>query len=192
MPPRTLATAAALVLAAAVSVSPTPARGDVTLDAASLNELLAGMAPERVQVDLLGGRAVSIELHEMKVTGFDPAAGANGEILTSVRVKIPELGLDLPVNPRLSVQLKQDAGAARSCYLKFEKVMLALPLTGSVDVAPLLPVLPVMSEAAWMIDAARGKVRVKPSLIDARTGATNLRLGFDLAVTSAPDERASN
>ena len=189
MTPRRFAMAAALVLAA--TLSPTLARVDVTLDAASLNELLAKMAPEKVQVDLMGGRAVTIELHDMKVEGFDPAAGTAGEILTSVRVKIPELGLDVPVSPRLSVQIRQDEGATRSCYLKFEKVQLQLPLTGAVDVAPLLPVLPVMSETAWMVDAARGKVRVKPSLIEARTGAKNLRLGFDLAVTMAPDERAA-
>ena len=186
---RTRRLAAALVLFAAATAA--VARVDVTLDAASLNELLAGMAPEQVQVDLIAGRKVTIELHDMKVEGFDPTAGSNGEILTSVRVKIPELGIDTPVTPRLSVQMRQGDGATRSCYLKFEKVPLQLPLTGSVDVAPLLPTLPIMSETAWMVDAARGKVRVKPSLIEARTGAKFLKLGFDLDVTTAPDERAS-
>jgi hypothetical protein len=184
-----------LVLAAVVAasaLSPVAARVDVTLDAASLNALLAGMAPEQVQVDLVAGRKVTIELHDLKVEGFDPAAGSNGEILTSVRVKIPELNLDVPVSPRLSVQMRQGEGSMRSCYLKFEKVPLQLPLTGAVDVAPLLPTLPVMTEAAWLIDAARGKVRVKPALIDARTAAKHLRLGFDLKVTAAGDERASN
>ena len=184
-----------LVLAAAVAatsaLSPVAARVDVTLDAASLTELLAGMAPEKVQVDLVAGRKVTIELHDMKIEGFDPSAGSNGEILTSVRVKIPELGLDVPVTPRLSVQVRQGEGATRSCYLKFEKVMLQMPLTGAVDVAPLLPTLPVMTEAAWMVDGSRGKVRVKPSLIEARTAAKHLKLGFDLDVTAAPDERAS-
>lgn len=184
-----------LVLAAAVAatsaLSPVAARVDVTLDAASLNELLAGMAPEQVQVDLVAGRKVTIELRDMKVEGFDPSAGTNGEILTSVRVKIPELNLDVPVSPRLSVQMRQGEGATRSCYLKFEKVPLQLPLTGAVDVAPLLPTLPIMSEAAWLIDAAKGKVRVKPSLIEARTAAKHLRLGFDLDVTAASDERAA-
>src|SRR5262245_24950429 len=181
----------ASAIAAASVLSPVAARVDLTLDAASLNELLAGMAPDKVQVDLVAGRKVTIELHDMKVEGFDPGAGSNGEILTSVRVKIPELGVDVPVTPRLSVQMRQGDGATRSCYLKFEKVPIQMPLTGAVDVAPLLPTLPVMTEAAWMIDAAKGKVRVKPSLIDARTAAKHLRIGFDLDVTAAPDERAS-
>ena len=181
-----------LALAFVWAVLPAAARVDVTLDAASLNELLAGMAPDQVQVELLAGRAVNIELHDMKVTGFDPSAGSNGEILTSVRVTIPELGIDTPVSPRLSVQMRQDEGATRSCYLKFEKVMLALPLTGSVDVAPLLPTLPLMSETAWMINAAKGKVRVKPSLIEARTGAKFLKLGFNVAVAPAGEERTAN
>jgi hypothetical protein len=188
MTTRSVAGAFVLALAATTAAS---ARVDVTLDAVSLNELLAGMAPDHVQVELLAGRAVTIELHDMKIEGFDPNAGSNGEILTSVRVKIPELGLDLPVTPRLSVRMKQDQGAARSCYLKFEKLMLQLPLTGQVDVAPLLPILPVMSETAWMVNGSRGKVRVKPSLVEARTGAKFLKLGFELDVTAAPDERAA-
>jgi len=183
---------AALALAAAAALSPAAARVDVTLDAVSLNELLSGMAPDQVSVNLMGGRAVNIQLHDMKVTGFDPAAGSNGEILTSVRVTIPELGLDVPVTPRLSVQMRQDEGATRSCYLRFEKVMLALPITGTVDVAPLLPTLPLMSETAWMINAAKGKVRVKPSLIEARTGAKFLKLGFEVAVAPAGEERTAN
>jgi hypothetical protein len=183
---------AVLVLAVAWAVLPARARVDVTLDADSLNELLAGMAPDQVQVELIAGRAVNIQLHDMKVTGFDPAAGSNGEILTSVRVTIPELGIDAPVSPRLSVQMRQDEGATRSCYLRFEKVMLSLPLTGSVDVAPLLPTLPLMSEAAWMINSAKGKVRVKPSLIEARTGAKFLKLGFNVAVVPAGEERTAN
>src|SRR5580765_2490823 len=113
---------AVLVLAVAWAVLPARARVDVTLDADSLNELLTGMAPDQVQVELVAGRAVNIQLHDMKVTGFDPAAGPNGEILTSVRVTIPELGIDAPVSPRLSVQMRQDEGATRSCYLRFEKV----------------------------------------------------------------------
>jgi len=183
---------AALALVFASAALPAAARVDITLDAASLNELLAGMAPEQVQVDLIAGRAVNIQLHDMKVTGFDPAAGPNGEILTSVHVTIPELGIDTTLSPRLSVQMRQDEGATRSCYLRFEKVMLALPLTGSVDIAPLLPTLPLMSETPYLINAAKGKVRVTPSLIEARTGAKNLRLGFDVVVAPAGEERTAN
>lgn len=179
-----------LLFAMALIASPTLARVDVTLDAASLNELLAGMAPKSVDVPLAAGRGVTIELHDLKVEGFDPAGGANGVILTSLRIKVPELGLDLPVAPRLSVQMKEGAGGARSCFLKFEQVVLALPLTGSVDVAALLPTLPVMPETAWMVNSARGKVRVQPSLLDAKTGAKNLKLGFDLNVTPM-EERAA-
>ncbi|HJQ97980.1 MAG TPA: hypothetical protein VJ826_06665, partial [Candidatus Polarisedimenticolaceae bacterium] len=65
---RNFTPAVALVLVVASAVSPAPARVDVTLDAASLNELLAGMAPDQVQVELLAGRAVNIQLHDMKVT----------------------------------------------------------------------------------------------------------------------------
>jgi hypothetical protein len=61
-----------LVLAVAWAIRPAAARVDVTLDAASLNELLVGMAPDQVQVELMAGRAVNIQLHDMKVTGSTP------------------------------------------------------------------------------------------------------------------------
>lgn len=181
---------ALLVMTLAAAVLPAVARVDVTLDAGSLNELLANMAPDHVDVALAAGKTVRIELHDLKVTGFDPSAGPNGGVLTAVRVRVPELSLDLPVEPRLSVQMQDGPNGTRACHLKFEKVVLALPLTGSVDVASLLPVLPVMPETSWMVDSARGRVRVTPKLTDARTGAKNLKLGFELDVTAAQERAA--
>jgi hypothetical protein len=184
-PRRTAALVATVVLAAL----PALARVEVTLDADSLNDMLASMAPDHVQVALGAGRGVTIQMLDLKVTGFDPTAGPNGGLMTSLRLVVPELGIDVPVAPHLTLDMTDGAGGKKACVLRFDRVVLNLPLTGSIDVAALLPTLPVMPETAWTVNSARGKVRVTPSLVDAKTGTKNIRLGFDLAVAPAAETK---
>jgi hypothetical protein len=169
---------------AALIWSSASARIDITLDAEALNELLTSMAPDHVDVDLAGGRSLTIQLKDLKVTGFDPAAGPYGGLNTSLRMLVPDLGIDIPVTPHLTLDIATEGGK-KATYLRFDKVMLNLPLTGAVDVASLLPPLSLVPNTAWVIDSAKGKVRVRPDLIDARTGAKNIRLGYNLEVTPA-------
>lgn len=174
---------AAVVLAAAALAPSADARVEVTLDATSLNELIANMAPESVPVKLGGGRALNIGLSDLRVTGFDPSGGKNGEglVLTTLRLKVPELGLDVPVSPRLSLQFREGNGR-KVAYLRFEEVRIELPLTGAVDLAALLPLLPITTDTSWVVAAQRGNVRVSPRLVDAKLGQRHMRLGFDLDV----------
>jgi len=172
----------AALFVAALSCAPALARIDVTLDAESLNGLLVNMAPDHVDVDLAGGRSLTLGLRDLRVTGFDPAAGPNGGVTTSLRLVVAELGIDMPVTPHLTLEMD---GARKTAFLRFDKVLLNLPLTGAVDVASLLPPLALMPDTAWVVDSARGKVRVTPQLVDARTGAKNIRLGFELSVKPA-------
>jgi len=167
---------------AAMLYSPALARIDVTLDAASLNGLLASMAPDHVDVGLTAGRSLTIQMKDLKVTGFDPAAGSNGGVMTSLRLMVPELGIDIPVTPRLTLEIADAASGRKASFLRFDKVMLNLPLTGAIDVAALLPPLALLPDTAWVVNAASGKVRVKPNLVDARTGTKNIRLGFELEI----------
>ena len=180
----------ALLLAATMlCAAPTLARVDVTLDAASLNDLLSSMAPDHVEVGLAAGRSVTIRMRDLTVTGFDPTAGPHGGVTTSLRLLVPELGIDLPVTPHLRLDLQDGASGQKVCFLRFDRVVLELALTGPVDIAALLPPLPVMPDTAWTVNSARGRVRVKPRLVDAKTGAKNIRLGFELAVAPvAPDK----
>ena len=173
--------AAALVLATLIC-APAYSRIDVTLDAASLNGLLASMAPDHVEVALTGGRSLTIRMEDLRVTGFDPTAGPNGGVTTSLRLLVPDLGIDIPVTPHLTLEIGDAASGRKASYLRFDKVMLNLPLTGAIDVAGLLPPLALMPDTSWVVNAARGKVRVKPNLVDAKTGTKNIRLGFELAV----------
>jgi hypothetical protein len=176
--------AAALVLAALID-APALARIDVTLDAESLNGLLASMAPDHVEVGLAAGRSLTIRMQDLRVTGFDPAAGPNGGVTTSLRLIVPELGIDIPVAPHLTLEIADAASGRKASFLRFDQVMLNLPLTGAIDVAALLPPLALMQDAAWIVNSARGKVRVKPNLVDAKTGTKNIRLGFELTIEPA-------
>jgi hypothetical protein len=175
------------VLAFLATASPTLARVDVTLDAASLNELITAMAPKEVRVPLSEGRGVTLLIRDLKVDGFDPTEGGKQEgfVLTSLRLKVPELSLDLPLSPKLSLQVDEKNGK-KVAYLRFEKVPLPLPITGSVDVAPLLPVLALPTDTAWTVAAQSGNVRVHTNLKEARMGAKNLRLSFDLEAAPVP------
>lgn len=175
------------VLAAVFAVVPAFARVDVTLDQATLNDLITNLAPDNVAVSLPAGAKVNVRMENLKVTGFDPAAGgeSRGHILASVTLKIPELGLDVPVSPRLSLQFKEGNGR-KVAYLKFEEVNIPLAATGNLNVAPLLPILPLVADTAWKVDSARGPVRVQPNLVDAVIGTKNLRLAFDLSISPEP------
>jgi hypothetical protein len=124
-------------------------------------------------------------MQDLAVTGFDPAAGPNGGVTTSLRLVVPDLGIDIPVTPHLSLDLQDAGGGRKTPYLRFDKVVLNLPVAGAVDVAALLPPLALVPESGWVVASARGDVRVRPKLVDAKTGTKNIRLGFELEVTPA-------
>jgi hypothetical protein len=170
---------------AALSFTSASARIDLTLDAESLNGLLSSMAPDHVDIALSAGRSLTIRMSDLKVTGFDPSAGPNGGLTTSLRLIVADLGIDIPVTPHLTLDVNDAGGGRKASYLRFDKVMLNLPLTGPVDVAALLPPLALIPDAGWVVDSARGHVRVRPTLVDAKTGSKNIRLGFELTVTPA-------
>lgn len=180
MNPRRFAVAAAVVALVSVKAM---ARIDVTLDAESLNGLLSTMAADHVEIGLAAGRSVTIRMEDLKVTGFDPAAGQYGGVSTSLRLVVPELGIDIPVTPHLTLEITESQGGLKASFLRFDKVVLNMPLTGPVDVAGLLPPVALMPDAGWVVNSARGRVRVKPNLVDAKTGTKNIRLGFTLDIT---------
>jgi hypothetical protein len=176
--------ASALVLSVLCS-APAWARIDVTLDAESLNGLFESMAPDSVQVALAGGKSLTIRMDDLRVKGFDPTAGPHGGVTASLRLKVPDLGIDVPVEPHLILDIKDASGGRKASYLRFDKVVVNLPLTGPVDVAALLPPLALMPDAGWIVNSARGKVRVRPHLVDALTGTKNIKLGFTLEIEPA-------
>ncbi len=176
----------ALVLGLVLSCSLAPAshaRVEVTLDAATLNEFLSSVTPPKVILPLPSGGEIALELHDLRVTGFDPAGSKErGHVRTSLRVGIPALGLAFPLEPRLSLDVQEENGG-KVCVLRFEKVEVPLPVTGALDISGLLPTYRVPGEAAWTVSMSQGDVRVKSRLVDTRLGTEALRLRFDVEIT---------
>jgi len=176
--------ALALVLCAAAA-APASAAVDVVVDAKTLTDLLSAMVPPSAALDLTPDNRVTLKIEDVRVTGFDPAAENGGHILAALRLEVPELGLKLPVEPRLSLHLSEKDGR-RLCYLQFERVMLPVPLAGPLDIATLLPRIPVPADEINAIETARGAFQVRTRLAgtEIRSAAVNFR--FDILVSPLP------
>lgn len=184
---RRILAATFLSVALACAGGPTPLAGvDISVDAETLSTLLAATIPPEVFLPVTGEHTLTLVLDDFRVTGFEPTGGDNGRglLLTSLMLEVPELGLKLPVQPKLSLQL-DDQDGQRICYLRFERVEVPLPIAGNVNIAYLLPKLPVPADNVTTIHSARGLFDVRTRLAEARMGARNLRFTFDLDVYPA-------
>ncbi len=124
---------------------------------------------------------MGVFLEDMHVTGLDPAAGegGSGHILTSMRVRIPQLGIDLPVEPKLSLHVAKSTPSSL-LELRFEEVEIRLPLAGSIDVSAFLPPLRFPAENLWLVAGAEGDVQLRSRLNEIQMGLKVLRFDFDL------------
>ena len=167
----------ACALVAAVPCS----RAGVTLgiDLATLNELLPALAANEIAVPLPTGQTVGVRLENLRVTSLEPGAAGAGVILASMRVRVPQLGLDVPVDPRLSLHVNRAAGPSQ-LELRFEQAQVALPMAGALDIATFLPPLRFPAEYAWRLAGAAGDVELKSKLTSIEMGKNVLRLGFDV------------
>jgi hypothetical protein len=159
----------------------------VTLDSETLNELLHAVTLSEVQVPITEQRSMRVLVDELKVTGLDPAADGSrkGYITTSMKLRAPQLGLEISVDPRLSMNvIEEDSG--RVLELRFEEVELPLPL-GAVDIARLLPPLRYPAETISLIAGSQGDVQVRSRLAEVKMGREVLRFEFDIEVRP-PDE----
>ena len=165
---------------AALLLAPGAAAGvALDFDVATLNELLPALSASAISVPITENQTVNVFLEEMRVTGLEPAAEGSGHILTSMRVRVPQLGLDLPVSPRISLHATEDRSGSL-LELRFEEVRLALPLAGSIDIAPLMPPLRFPAENVFVVAGAVGDVEVRSRLRDIKMGQRVVRLEFEL------------
>jgi len=164
----------------ALLIAPGAAAGvSVDFDVATLNELLPALSANAISVPITENQTVNVFLEEMRVTGLEPTADGPGHILTSMRVRVPQLGIDLPVSPRLSLRATEDRSGSL-LELRFEEVRVALPLAGAIDVAPLMPPLRFPAENIFVVTGATGDVEVRSRLRGVRVGQRTVRLEFDL------------
>jgi len=155
----------------------------VEVDTETLNRLLAAVATNRFDVDLGAGNIVTVELHDLRVTGLAPAATAKERdaILTSVTLVAPQLGLRIPLRPRVVVGVVKEDGASL-LELRFEDTGLAVPLVGQINFARLAPPLRFPADNAWVIAGANGDVPVTSRLARIEMGRDTIRFEFDVDV----------
>ena len=176
-----------MLLAVFLIVAPARANLEISLDAQTMTDLLTTMLPERVEVPVIGDSRINVGIDNVKVLGFDPLGGAKGDgvVLTSLHLKVRELGIDSPVSPRLSLYVGEEDDRT-VCYLVFEEAKLPLPVSGPVDIAPLLPRIPIPADSIFGIEGQRGDFDVRMRLVDVVMGRRALRFDFDLAVSPRP------
>jgi hypothetical protein len=168
-----------------LALAATPLHGGVTIgfDAPTLNELLPAMLVQEVTVPIAGDRTLQVFLDDLEVRGFSPA-GANGgsnQILTSLRLRVPQLGLELPLEPRVSLEVVTEAGQSL-LQLRFDEVPLPLPLAGSIDIGSFLQPLRFPADSLFSLDGGRGPVVVRSRLEKVEMGTRVLRFDFALDV----------
>src|SRR5262245_47899929 len=127
-----------VLVALALLASPARADVDLTLDAQSLTRLLTILAPPSVQVGMAPSAAIEVQIQDIEVTGFDPAAnGGLGHLLTRMRLVSPQIGLDMKVSPRVALEIRKKDGLS-FCYVTFQQMEIPMPW-GKMDAASLLP-----------------------------------------------------
>jgi hypothetical protein len=96
-------------------------------------------------------------------------------------VRAPQLGLNVPLQPRLSLQVAQ-VGSAKSLELRFEQLQLQLPLGATVDLASLVAPLRFPAETTSTVEGAAGEVRIHSRITDVKMGTQAMRLDIDFSV----------
>lgn len=163
------------------------ARADVAfeVDKTTLNRILSEVSLDRVAVPISAQRTITVQLEELLVTGLDPAAGEGGQgyILTSMMLRVPDLGLSLRVEPRISLNVVEQDGEAL-LEMRFEQVPLKVPFAGAINLAPLIPPMRYPTDNVWLLAGARGDVPIVSRLSKIRMGREALRFVFEIDVQS--------
>jgi hypothetical protein len=174
----------AVILCAFLAAQSTANAGvSFIIDKETLDDLLAALVADRVEVPLSEEQSLTVLLEDLEITGLDPSAGdrRQGYILTSLKVRIPELGFEVAVDPRVSLNVARKENTTM-LELRFEELILPLPLLGSINVAGLVRPITYNTDAIWLLDGARGDVPVSSSLKEVVMGRDAIRFLFDIEV----------
>lgn len=176
-----------LVLPVALWAVPADAGVTVEIDGPTLNRILTAISVQEVEVPISAQSSVSVELHDLKLLGFDPApaGGGPGVILTSVRVVAPELGLSVPLEPRIAVDVVRE-GETSMLEFRFEDLGLKIPFVGQINLAKMVPPMRYPADNVFVIDGAQGDVPITSRLTSIKMGRDTIRFELDLEVIDTP------
>lgn len=174
-----------LKMLAAVLLAVTPGLAAITvdIDGKTLNDVLSGLAVQQVEVPVSGDNTLRVELRDLRITGFEPGTTGQtqGSLKTSLELHVPDLGLTLPVEPRLSLHVLQGESGS-FLELRFRQVRLELPLAGALDIARFLPPLRFPADNLFMLDGASGPVEIHSRLQRVQMLQGSIRFGLELEV----------
>jgi hypothetical protein len=161
------------------------AQAEVTVDVdrETLNRILAAVVVDEIEVELSTGNTITVELRDLRVTGLEPGNGVDRKdaILTRVTVVAPELGLTVPLQPRVALEVVRE-GPARLLELRLDHLGLAVPLVGTIDLASLVPPARYPAENGWLLAGTRGDVPITSRLESIEMGRDKLRFRFEIDV----------
>ena len=154
----------------------------VDFDSSTLNDLLAALTHQEIDVPLTSTKSLTVRLDELRLVGLEPRAGDadRGHLLTSLKLTAPELGISVSVKPRLSLVVSEVEGRS-VLELRFEEVMLPLPL-GKMNIAGFLPPISLPADSIFLMEGAGGDVKVRSKLSDVRMGLEKLQFEFEIQV----------
>jgi hypothetical protein len=175
----------ALALGVGLAASPAGATADLTLDARTITELLVALTPSEVQFPVPALGNIAVQISDIRVRGFAPGAGSQGkgQVLTALRLRSRQLGMDISVEPRLGLEVVRRDGQ-QVCRLRFDEVEIPVPIVGTFDIAGVLPPIEVPADNVWAATGARGDFDVRSQLVGVKMSDSALRLQFDVTVVS--------
>jgi len=162
----------------------------VSIEKSTLDELLSAAAVYEVGIELSEANTLTVIVDQARVLGLQPdTPDRAGRILTSVRLRVPQLGLTLRTEPRLSVGVIEQDGRSL-LELRFEAVPLNLGV-GSLDLARFLAPLRYPADEVFLMGGAQGDVEVRSRVRQVVLESDRLRLELSLDVLP-PAAPASN
>ena len=175
-----LAMTCLLLIAFAV---PATAGLNVTIDRESLDLILGEITTQRSQVPLPNGTSVDVVLQDLRIERFIPGNSSSeqpGGLEVTVTVQAPDLGVTLPLRPRLAFDVVEVDGR-RQFRLSFENVELNLGIT-RVDLSRAMRPMLYSADQLVQLDGAGGAVPLRYRLREVEVAADALHFEIDLLV----------
>lgn len=173
---------------AILAVAPSAAAVSIDVDAGTLNDLLTALTVQEVQVELMPGNTMAVQFDDMRVLGFDPASGPGkqDQIRTALTLIVPDLGVRVDVEPRISLHVLEQDGQS-VIEVRYEKVSLPVPLMGEINLAKMLDPIRFPTDSVFYLKGAEGTgSEIKSRLAKIAMGSRSIRLTFDIEVLGKP------
>ncbi|MCP3973315.1 MAG: hypothetical protein GY720_02345 [bacterium] len=174
---------AALMALALLASGVASAGVSVGFDVKTLNRVLPAMLKTTISVPITDSRSINVEISELRIDGFSPSAepDGRGHIRTHLQVKVPQFGLSATLEPRLSLNVTEQA---RILELRFERAELPLPIA-TLDIAGFLPPIRFPADSLYTLDGLRDDVLLRSRLTEVKMGHQILRFEFEVDVVPA-------